>query len=919
MWPTRHGIAAVVILTGAAWLASVSPAAAQPQPTLPQAPPHFAITNARVVPVSGPVLETGTVLVRDGVIQAVGRDVRVPADAWTLDGAGLTVYPGLFDAMGTLGHRQARGGAGAPGDAPQSWGPEDRPATFTWRSAADDLDLSDPRVPRWRDAGFTSALTTHEAGIFPGSGAVINLAGDRSPELVVKPDVAQRVNLSSRGWPGFPNSLMGVLAYIKQLHFDAAHYDAAWTAYEADPRGRARPEYDRALEPLRTRRPLLFPADGRKEIQRALETAREVERPVIVYGAQQAYEAADLLRAAGAPALVDLDWPRPPRDGDPEAELTLTQLRTWEHAPTTPARLHEAGVRFAFYTGGLGDPADVRDRARAAVEAGLPADAALRALTLAPAEILGVADRLGSIEPGKIANLVLVRGDLLDPSATVETVIVDGRAHRVFRSSNATAGAEGNGRARGARPARSGGEGGASDAARQPAGEVPMARDRGPYREDPVTLIRNATILTVTNGTLEGGDILVRNGRIAAVGQDLSAPRDARVVDGTGMYVTPGIIDAHSHLASDAVNEGSVNISAMVGIRDILNPEDVGIYRALAGGVTTINVLHGSANPIGGRNAVLKLRWGADADGLLFEGAPPGIKFALGENVTRARTPPRYPNTRMGQQDVIRQAFLDGQAYQREWDAYNALSARARRNAVPPRRDLKLETLAQLVTGERLIHAHGYRGDEFLQLLRTAEEFGIRIATLQHVLEGYRIADEIAAHGAGASTFSDWWAFKVEAYDAIPYNAALMTERGVVVSINSDSPEEIRHLNQEAAKSMKWGGLSETEALKLVTLNPAIQLGIADRVGSIEVGKDADLALWDGHPLTMGAKVHQTYVDGRLFFDIDLDRQRRVAVDREKAELEARHRPTRSPPAVTATEEPGDEAVAETPDVEVER
>jgi imidazolonepropionase-like amidohydrolase len=928
-WPAarsarRRPVPALIPALAACAVAALTAAdvAAQPQPTQPQTPPHFAITNARIVPVAGPVLESGTVVVRDGVIRAVGARVTVPAEAWVMDGTGLTVYPGLIDALGTLGHPEGRGGAAGRAETPHSWGPEDRPATFTWRSAADDLDAGDARIGRWREAGYTSALSTLAAGLFPGSAAVINLAGDRGRELVVKPGVAQRVNLSARGFPGYPNSLMGVLAYVKQLHFDAQHYDRVWSAYERDPRGTTRPEYDRVLEPLRNASPLLFPAEGSKEVQRAIDTAREVDRPVIVYGGHRAYEAADALRAARVPVLVDLDWPRAPRDGDPEAELTLAQLRTWEHAPTTPARLHAAGVPFAFYTGGLSDPAQARSRARAAVEAGLPADGAVRALTLSPAEILGVADRLGSIETGKIANLLLVRGDLLDAAATIESVIVDGRVHRVFRASTTetVAGGGGGGEGRGGRGGRPGSGAAANDFAAPAGPRVAMVPDRGPYREDAVTLLRNATVITVANGTIEGGDVLVRNGKIAAVGPNLDAPRDARVVDATGLYVTPGIIDAHSHLASDAVNEGTVNVSAMVGIRDVLNPEDVGLYRALAGGVTSINVLHGSANPIGGRNAVLKLRWGADASGLLFDGAPPGIKFALGENVKRERDPPRYPSTRMGQQDVIRQAFLDGQDYLRQWQAYDALSARARRDATPPRRDLKLETLAQLVTGERLIHAHSYRGDEILQLIRTAEEFGITIATFQHVLEGYRVADEIAAHGAGASTFSDWWAFKVEAYDAIPYNAALMTERGVLVSINSDSGEEIRHLNQEAAKSMKWGGLSETEALKLVTLNPAIQLGVGDRVGSIEVGKDADLAVWDAHPLSMGAKVTQTYVDGRLFFDRELDRARREALAAEKAALEAKHRPAPTPPTITEDSEPDAVApVTATPNVEVER
>ncbi|HSM60501.1 MAG TPA: amidohydrolase, partial [Longimicrobiales bacterium] len=399
-----------------------------------------------------------------------------------------------------------------------------------------------------------------------------------------------------------------------------------------------------------------------------------------------------------------------------------------------------------------------------------------------------------------------------------------------------------------------------------------------------------ATIMTASHGTIENGSIIVRDGKIAEVGSDLSAPSGARVVDGTGKWVIPGIIDAHSHIAAGAINEGAVNVSAMVGIEDVLEPEDVGIYRALAGGVTSINILHGSANPIGGGNAVIKLRWGGDARELLVDGAHPGIKFALGENTKRDRNPDRYPATRMGVQDVVRQAFLEARAYQAEWDAWEA----GGRTGIEPRRDLKLESLAQILRGDRWVHSHSYRADEILQLIRLAEELGFRVRTFQHVLEGYKVADEIAAHGAGASTFSDWWAYKVEAYDAIPYNAALMTERGVLVSINSDSGEEMRHLNQEAAKAMKWGGMEEEAALRLVTLNPAMQLGIDDRTGSIDAGKDADLAIYDGNPLSMFAKVVQTYVDGKLYFDIELDQERQRAIAEEKAALLERHGTSRS-------------------------
>ena len=412
------------------------------------------------------------------------------------------------------------------------------------------------------------------------------------------------------------------------------------------------------------------------------------------------------------------------------------------------------------------------------------------------------------------------------------------------------------------------------------------------FAQEHATLIKNATVLTVTRGTIENGDVLIRNGKIAAVGKNLKAPAGATVIDATGMYLLPGIIDCHSHIAVDGgVNEGSIAVSSMVGIEDVIDPEDIDIYRDLAGGVTTANVLHGSANPIGGLNAVIKLRWGQDARGLLFEGAKPGIKFALGENPKRSNfTPPpgvpqRYPATRMGVMDVIREAFIDAREYRQKWQDYQKRVAAGEKNLLAPRRDLKLEPLVEILEGKRLVHAHCYRADEILQLIRLAEEFGFKITTFQHVLEGYKVAKEIAAHGAGASTFSDWWAYKVEAYDAIPYNAALMTQKGVVVSINSDSAEEARHLNQEAGKTVKFGGLSETEALKLVTLNPARQLQIADRVGSIEVGKDADLVLYDKHPLSVYSVPQKVLIDGQVYFDRQQDIARRAEIEKEKKAL----------------------------------
>jgi imidazolonepropionase-like amidohydrolase len=400
-----------------------------------------------------------------------------------------------------------------------------------------------------------------------------------------------------------------------------------------------------------------------------------------------------------------------------------------------------------------------------------------------------------------------------------------------------------------------------------------------------VIVIQNATILTVSHGTIEHGSILIKDGKIAEVGQSVKAPKDAQVIDAAGQFVIPGIIDCHSHIAAESINEGSVSVSSMVNMAEILNPEDIDIYRDLAGGVTAANILHGSANAIGGQTLVIKLRWGQPAAKLPFEGALPGIKFALGENPKRSNfsipgQPKRYPATRMGVEETIRGAFSEARDYKKAWDDHNKRSAAGEKNLIPPRRDLRLEPLVEVLEGKRYVHSHCYREDEILMLLRVAKEFGFKVRTFQHVLEGYKVADELAAAGVGASTFSDWWAYKVEAYDAIPYNAALMTRRGVIVSINSDDAEEATHLNQEAAKSMKYGGLSHDEALKMVTLNPAMQLGIDKRVGTIDVGKDADLAIYNRDPLSGYAVVQKTLIDGRVYFD----RQRDIAerADREK-------------------------------------
>lgn len=947
----------------------------------PSPPPYYAIQNVRVVTGVGAPMDGATVLLADGLIEAVGKNIKIPGDARVIDGKDLTLYPGLIDAMTTLAQKAPEDGETRSSNAPVVMGPEDRPSTTPWVTAVEQL-AEDAKIDKWRSAGFTSALTTPEKGIFAGQAALIELVDKPDRQAVLSTPVAQRLNFMGAGeLRTFPGSLMGVIAYIEQVFADADHYAKVKATYAKDPRGRVRPEYDRTLEPLETaianKTPFMMPANLGREIDRALALRNRLNVAAIIYGGQGAYDRAAELKAARVPVLVNLNWPKEEKNRDPEAETPFRTLAHRRLAPTTPAALAAAGVPFAFYSGGLATTSEVFENIRVATDNGLSHEAALAALTSGPASILGVANRVGTIEKGKVANLVLATDWPWAEDAEVRAVFVDGRLYQKRKSNEPTEAPSmdvsgtwkmttqsprgtremtadmtmsKDGKVKGKVTSDRGDA--AMDDARMSgdvlrfkttreiegrsvtsswtlnvegeklsgtatAGSMQMdvagtrtakaeagaaADDKGKKDEVPLADVRagldayhraakkmgtfaitNANVWTVSGRTIENGTVVVSGGKIRAVGTDVGIPRGAEVIDAKGGALIPGIIDCHSHIAIEGgVNEGTLVVTSMVEIADVINPDDIGIYRALAGGVTSANLLHGSANPIGGQNQVIKLRWGQDAEALKFEGAPAGIKFALGENPKRsnlsvAGIPARYPQTRMGVMDVIREAFTEAREYQKAWDEYDA-GARNGIKPTLPRRDLEMEALVEILEGTRMVHSHCYRADEILQLLRLAEEFDFRVATLQHVLEGYKVADEIAAHGAGASTFSDWWGYKVEAYEAIPHNAALMTERGVLVSINSDSGEEMRHLNQEAAKAVKWGGVDEIEALKMVTLNPARQLGIDRRVGSIEVGKDADLVLYNGHPLATESVVQKTFVDGDLYFDIDIDKTRQTTI-----------------------------------------
>ncbi|WP_242927406.1 amidohydrolase family protein [Pontibacter vulgaris] len=402
-------------------------------------------------------------------------------------------------------------------------------------------------------------------------------------------------------------------------------------------------------------------------------------------------------------------------------------------------------------------------------------------------------------------------------------------------------------------------------------------------------LIKNATVWTnEKDGKMENTDVLLKNGKISKVGKNLSES-GARVIDGTGKHVTPGIIDEHSHIALDGVNEGTQSVTAEVRMSDVVNHEDINIYRQLAGGVTTSQLLHGSANPIGGQSAIIKLRWGKSPEGMMVENADGFIKFALGENVKHSNRSNvhtvRFPQSRMGVEQVYVDAFQRAKEYEQAWKNYGKLSKKKKAEAGEPRRDLELETLVEILNNKRFITCHSYVQSEINMMMKVADQMGFKVNTFTHILEGYKVADKMQQHGAGGSTFGDWWAYKMEVKDAIPQNAAIMNSLGVVTAINSDDAEMARRLNQEAAKSVKYAGMSEEEALKMVTLNPAKLLHLDNRMGSIKAGKDADVVLWNNHPLSIYAKPEKTFVDGIAYFDLDRDVKMREEMEKERMRL----------------------------------
>jgi imidazolonepropionase-like amidohydrolase len=938
-------------------------------PPLEAATPRVhAIVGARIIPAPGQVIPRGTIVIRDGVITAVGANASVPADARIWKGDSLTVYAGLIDACVPMAEATSIGGAQQgprrPSPAPAG---NPRGAAHPLASVTPELRIAD-KVPATKDqvealrrAGFTTANLIPRSGIVRGQSAVVGLADPGAANAVIAADVAQVISIEpARGT--YPASLMGAIAVIRQAFMDARWYRDANLAYTKSP-GIERPEANLAWDalqlPIVQAQPVMFVTDDMLEVLRAAAIAREADVRCVIVGAGDEYKRVKDIAATNLSLIVPVAYPEAPDVSDPADayEVSTEQLRHWDRAPSNASVLAKSGVTFALTANGLKDVKTFRGAVARAIARGLPRDQALAAVTTVPARLLGLGERMGTIAPGRIANLTVMRGDLFGEKSTVREVWVDGNRIEVEKDSTALAGKwtlEGDTllvttgrentvqiiaghdtlRARNVKvddqrlrfavdragsprsydlsaslgalsgTSATGGTKSAVSLARLadskpevPKPDVPLESGpvvmgdpeawRAPVPPQPsAVLIRKATVWTSgPQGMLENADVLVKGGRISAIGRNLSAPGNAVVIDGTGKHVSPGVIDEHSHSAIlGDVNECTNILTCEVRIQDVINSESRQIYQQLAGGTTEMHLLHGSCNAIGGQCVVIKNRWGADPDALVFKDAPPTVKFALGENPKQsnwgADATGRYPQSRGGVEQIIRDAFLRAKDY----EAKRAEYARTHRG-LPVRRDLQLDALAEIVDGKRLIHCHSYRQDEILMLMRLTESFGFRVNTFTHILEGYKVADEMAAHGASALGFSDWWAYKYEVIDAIPWNGYLTWSRGVNTGFNSDDSELARRLNTESAKAVKYGGVPPAEALKFVTANPARSLKVEQRVGSLEVGKDADFVVWSASPLSPYAVAEQTWIEGRKYFDRAEDLAGRAALEKERMAL----------------------------------
>jgi len=920
---------------------------------------YTAFTNATLYVTPTKVIENATLLIQNGKVVSVGKASSIPGNAVVVNLEGKHIYPSFIEPFSGFGVKKPKRAQGQ-GRSPQYDASREG---FYWNdhimpenNAISAFEYDSKKAADFRKAGFGVVNTHIQDGVARGTGVLVALndvggSADRILEDASGQYFSFSKSVASR--QSYPTSLMGAMALLRQMY-----YDADWYA-----KGNVTTK-DRSLEALNDNKNLVsfFDAGSKDNGVRADKISDLFNLNYVIVGGGDEYETIESIKATNARYIIPLNFPDAFDVSNPYLAkyISLDDMREWNQAPMNPKVLSDNGVVFSLTTHKLKQPADLKGKLMKAITYGFDKTKALEALTTVPAQLLGQSGTIGTLDPGKYANFLITSGDIFDKGTTLyenwvqgEKNVINAMDQKDIRGTYTLSAAGKNYDMK------------ISGEAAKPKAEVTIGETKYPakltYKDNWVTLsftdessketyrstgiisansdnisgklvlpngnegrfsavkkagpeenkdeadaegkkspeilplsypnvsygfankpgqqnvlFKNATVWTSEDaGVLSNTDVLVKNGKITQIGKNLSAA-GATVVDASGKHLTAGVIDEHSHIAALAINEAGHNSSAEVTIEDVVDPEDIGIYRNLAGGVTSIQILHGSANPIGGRSAILKLKWGEDADNLIYDNSPKFIKFALGENVKQSnwQSFSRFPQTRMG----VEQVFINYFNRAKEYDT-------KKKSGQPFRYDEEMEVLAEILNGERFISCHSYVQSEINMLMKVAEKFDFRVNTFTHILEGYKVADKMKEHGVGGSTFSDWWAYKFEVNDAIPYNAAIMTSQGVTVAINSDDGEMSRRLNQEAAKSVKYGGMSEEEAWKMVTINPAKLLHIDNRVGSIKEGKDADLVLWSDHPMSIYAIAEKTMIEGIVYFDLETDKAKRQSIKTERNKL----------------------------------
>jgi imidazolonepropionase-like amidohydrolase len=953
---------------------------------------YYAFTNAIIFIDYQTKIENGTLLIKDGKIEAVGTKVNIPVNAVVYNLNKKLIYPSLIDVYSDYGMPEVKK------DKTPHFGPQlesKNNGAFNWNQAITPeveagklFEVDDKKAEELRKLGFGTVLTHQHDGIMRGTSALVTLANDKANNVMLNDNVASHLSFNKgTSTQDYPGSLMGMIALIRQTYYDV---DWLFNNKQVD-------EYNISLNAIMDnwKMPQIFEANDKLNILRADKIGDEFETQYIFKGNGNEYQRISEIKATEGKLIIPVNFPEAYDVTDPYNTLNLnySDVKNWELAPYNLGIVAKNQIDFSITTADLKDKKTFFTNLRKAIKSGLSETDALKALTYSPANLIDGYNLIGSLEKGKLANFIItsenifaektiihenwikgkqyilndyniidtrgnyslnvqgkvyelvVKGEPEKPSGNINiigtkenkpdtnkvAVDIDLKGNTITLSFNpkdsyqketirlsgtiSTNGGiwDGNGqlangewikwsaiKAKDSEKKSKQSEDSALDAETKeeaqdslyfPKIQYPnMAYGVDSLPKATTLIIKNTTVWTnEADGILQNTDVLIQNGKIAAIGKNLFA-EGATIIDGKGKHLSAGIIDEHSHIAiSGGVNECTQAVTAEVSIADVVNSDDINIYRQLAGGVTASQLLHGSCNPIGGQSAIIKLKWGAAPEKMKINDSTAFIKFALGENVKQSNWGEfnrlRFPQTRMGVEQVYYDAFTRAKEYQAAWDAFAKIPEKLRENAPAPRIDLELETLNEILNKERFISCHSYQQGEINMLMHVADSMGFIINTFTHILEGYKVADKMKAHGAGGSTFSDWWAYKYEVNDAIPYNGAIMHKQGVVTAFNSDDAEMGRRLNQEAAKAVKYGSVSEEEALKFVTLNPAKLLHLDHRMGSIKVGKDADVVLWSDNPLSIYARVEKTIIDGAIYFDAEKDKLIQLANRKEKARI----------------------------------